>query len=1034
MTRCRTTAPHLWKCFGLLLCLGLFPLLTANAFADDTDGTDGHCSIQGPTTVWIGDSFSLAGPSGRTTYQWSGPGTLAGTTSQTLRVSGLPLGTHTFHLVTTKPNNGGTHSQSCDVTVHITLPSCTITGPSTVDANARFQLCGTSYDGASYAWSGNGLTGASRCLDVDGLAPGTYTFSLTVSKNGSSSQCTYSVRVVQALACSITGPTTVEAGASFQLCGLEQTGCAYSWSGPGIQSGGSSRCVTIDDLAPGTYTFTLTASLNGTTRQCTYQVTVRATAPQCLITGPSVVDAYTSFQICGPDLAGCGFGWSGNGVPSGSSSRCLTIPGLAPGTYRFTLTVTRDGMSTQCTFEVTVRAASPSCLITGPAWVGSDSAFTLCGPTGSGMTWSWSGPNLSGDTHASCVTVNGLAAGNHTFTLTTTKDGMTSTCTFTVHVLQRVACLITGPAFVGGDSSFTLCAPTGDGFAWTWTGPNLSGDTHGHCVTVNGLAPGTYTFTLVLARNGVSATCQLVVHVLQRMTCLVSGPSTVDALSTFDLCGPELPGATFSWSGPGIQTGNTSRCVVVSGLAPGVYDFTLVATVGGVPRTCTFRVTVRSTVGACLISGPVAIRSDSAFTLCGPTGDGLTWSWSGTNLSGSTHDHCVHVNGLSPGKYTFTLVVSRGGLQSTCTFTVLVLQGGAGQPCQISGSSTVRRGESFMLCGPTGTDLDYFWQGPSVPDDSVESRCVLIPGLDPGQYTYRLFVAGPNDKSSCTFTVNVTEEGHGASCPRPLSFWLRQVIAALHDHTDVLSREDLIAVAECIDTKTSTFNWDHDFDSFCALAQTNAWTRRTRVRLQFAVLLANVCAAERGLVDGKGDPIGLDPDARLTCTALGASTVGELIPRIASLLARCKSPLTFDLDAWRNLSPAYKCLRMINRGLGTEDGHCGDKEDDDLRARIEDAEIDADEPMFARATPNPFSSSTRLRYAIDEEAVRVDLGVYDVAGRLVHRLVSETQGPGIHEVSWSGTDARGARVRPGMYFVRGTVGAEPMSTRVMFLR
>src|SRR6185369_10350541 len=85
----------------------------------------------------------------------------------------------------------------------------------------------------------------------------------------------------------------------------------------------------------------------------------------------------------------------------------------------------------------------------------------------------------------------------------------------------------------------------------------------------------------------------------------------------------------------------------------------------------------------------------------------------------------------------------------------------------------------------------------------------------------------------------------------------------------------------------------------------------------------------------------------------------------------------------------------------------------------------------ARFAPNPFSVATRMTYTLPR-ASQVDLGVYDLNGRRVRVLVAAALPAGVHELRWDGADDAGARVRPGMYFLRGTVGNEKLGVRVVY--
>ncbi len=69
---------------------------------------------------------------------------------------------------------------------------------------------------------------------------------------------------------------------------------------------------------------------------------------------------------------------------------------------------------------------------------------------------------------------------------------------------------------------------------------------------------------------------------------------------------------------------------------------------------------------------------------------------------------------------------------------------------------------------------------------------------------------------------------------------------------------------------------------------------------------------------------------------------------------------------------------------------------------------------FAAPAPNPFNPATRLQFHLPE-AGRVDLAVFDAAGRRIRTLVSGTRGRGEFEVVWDGRDDRGRTQSGGVY-------------------
>ncbi len=85
------------------------------------------------------------------------------------------------------------------------------------------------------------------------------------------------------------------------------------------------------------------------------------------------------------------------------------------------------------------------------------------------------------------------------------------------------------------------------------------------------------------------------------------------------------------------------------------------------------------------------------------------------------------------------------------------------------------------------------------------------------------------------------------------------------------------------------------------------------------------------------------------------------------------------------------------------------------------------------SAPNPFVTSTRLRYAIPERG-RVRLAIYDVSGRKVTTLSDEVHEAGTYELTWDGRDAGGGRVPSGVYFARLALGERVEARKIVLSR
>lgn len=73
-------------------------------------------------------------------------------------------------------------------------------------------------------------------------------------------------------------------------------------------------------------------------------------------------------------------------------------------------------------------------------------------------------------------------------------------------------------------------------------------------------------------------------------------------------------------------------------------------------------------------------------------------------------------------------------------------------------------------------------------------------------------------------------------------------------------------------------------------------------------------------------------------------------------------------------------------------------------------------PVVHSAFPNPFRTSTTVRFNVDDRNEVVRLRVFDIQGRELHRLVDGLLETGPQAIVWDGTNAAGERVASGVYF------------------
>lgn len=81
------------------------------------------------------------------------------------------------------------------------------------------------------------------------------------------------------------------------------------------------------------------------------------------------------------------------------------------------------------------------------------------------------------------------------------------------------------------------------------------------------------------------------------------------------------------------------------------------------------------------------------------------------------------------------------------------------------------------------------------------------------------------------------------------------------------------------------------------------------------------------------------------------------------------------------------------------------------------------------AWPNPFGAQMSLRYVLPLPQ-SVEVGVFDINGRLVRWLDRGFRAPGQHTLSWDGNSVSGGKVPPGIYLIRARLGPRSLMTRV----
>ena len=102
------------------------------------------------------------------------------------------------------------------------------------------------------------------------------------------------------------------------------------------------------------------------------------------------------------------------------------------------------------------------------------------------------------------------------------------------------------------------------------------------------------------------------------------------------------------------------------------------------------------------------------------------------------------------------------------------------------------------------------------------------------------------------------------------------------------------------------------------------------------------------------------------------------------------------------------------------------------------AGIDKNENIPSKLTlnqnfPNPFNPVTTIQYQLPERS-DVQITIYDLLGREVTMLVSETQEAGYKAVQWDAINDQGQQVGAGLYFFQIKAGSFVQTKKMILLK
>ena len=552
-------------------------------------------------------SVSVINPN-NASYHWN-------TNATTSQITGLASGTYTVTV-----NNAGcsaTASVSVGASSALSLtPSSTATTCGSANGIASVSVANPS--SPTYLWNTNATTS-----QITGLASGTYT--VTVNNAGCSATASVSVAGSSGVSYSTSStPTT---------CGSNNGGASVSVTnpnGPTYVWNTNATSASITGVGSGNYTVTVTN--NG----CSAVATVSVASSTPLILNSSV-----NATTCGLNNGTAAITFN-NPISSptytwNTSATTDSIGGLASGSY--SVTVTNGG----CTASTTVTIATS----VGTTFTTSTTA-TTCGNANGSATASLTSiahnPTYMWNNNGNTATINGLASG--TYTVTVTNNGCSATASVSVAPSTGLSISTSSTAAVciqqNGTATVSETNPVSPTYAWS---------NNGTTAQITGLAAGIYTVTVTDA--GCSSTLSVTVAqssgTLSSIANHTSEPCYGEALAQASVTASGgTPNYSYAWS-------NNQSGASISGLTAGTYIVSVTDQAGCLSAD-TVVVTQPAPVHIVVSSTNITAQQ----TLGSATVDSITGGTTPYTVSWSNGVSGVNDTSLPAGTYVATVTDSNG--------------------------------------------------------------------------------------------------------------------------------------------------------------------------------------------------------------------------------------------------------------------------------------------------------------------------------------------------------------------------------------
>ncbi len=455
----------------------------------------------------------------------------------------------------------------------------------------------------------------------------------------------------------------------------------YSWSGPGIVSGGNTQVVTINQ--PGHYVVNMTTFGN---TPCTFSLdTIAPANPHNPAANFSATNACVGATTQFTDLstpAGSITTWAwdfGGGHTANTQNPTYTFP--APGTYPVKLTVSWPPCTADTTINVVVTPAPSSAFtVTSPVCEGTNSSIVYTGgaPATDTYTWNFSGGTVASGSGQGPYQVNWSTGGNQVVTLVVSAGTCSSPPTQNTVVVNPFPGLIAPPdTSVCTGGSVTLVASGAN--TYTWAPPTGLSATNTASVIATPATTTTYTVTGSSASCNGTAYVKVAVNPIPTSTFTTTSPVCEGQNSTITYTGNAGQTANYIWNfnGGTVASGSGQGPLEVNWNTSGPQAITLTVSQSGCssPQTPGSVIVNPYPTSTFTVTSPVCTDSNSYIVYTGnasPTAN-YTWNFAGGQITTTAGSDTILCKWNIAGVENLSLSVSQNGCTSPVSTNTVVV-------------------------------------------------------------------------------------------------------------------------------------------------------------------------------------------------------------------------------------------------------------------------------------------------------------------------------------------------------------------------